>query len=165
MTKRESLMAFGAIATLLSAIAAEAQWVMVARAVSGRIQQMTNKPSNGAGYDVATVILEANPDKVYETAVNSLQSHAGLPSPTKCKKREVKFAKSGQVGSLQAIPLGDKLTQLVIGVQPDRGTAQSHAARGSRRAQGLHRHACELHFGARLVGRLLFDPAGLRARA
>jgi len=114
MTKRKSLMAFGAIATLLSAIAAEAQWVMVARAVSGRIQQMTNKPSNGAGYDVTTVILEANPDKVYETAVNSLQSHAGLPSPTKCKKREVKFAKSGQVGSLQAIPLGDKLTQLVI---------------------------------------------------
>ena len=30
------------------------------------------------------------------------------------KKREVKFAKGGQVASLQAIPLGDKLTRLVI---------------------------------------------------
>jgi len=88
MTKRKSLMAFGAIATLLSAIAAEAQWVMVARAVSGRIQQMTNKPSNGAGYDVATVILEANADKVYETAVNSLQSHAEITITDKNARNE-----------------------------------------------------------------------------
>ena len=138
---------------------------MVARAVSGRIQQMTNKPSNGAGYDVATVILEANPDKVYETAVNSLQSHAGLPSPTKMqetrsevRQKRTSWEPASYSARRQVDPTGDC-------VQPDRGTAQSHAARGSRRAQGLHRHACELHFGARLVGRLLFDPAGLRARA
>ena len=52
------------------------------------IQQMTNKPSNGAGYDVATVILEANPDKVYETAVNSLQSHAEITITDKNARNE-----------------------------------------------------------------------------
>src|SRR5215472_231880 len=115
MTTRKWSMAFAVVAILLSAIAAEAQWVMVARAVSGRIQQMTNKPSNGAGYDVATVVLEANADKVYETAVNSLQSHTEITITDKnAKKREVKFAKGGQVASPQAIPLSDKLTQLVI---------------------------------------------------
>ena len=49
---------------------------------------MTNKPSNGAGYDVATVILEANPDKVYETAVNSLQSHAEITITDKNARNE-----------------------------------------------------------------------------
>ena len=115
MTTRKWLMAFVAVAILLSATAAEAQWVMVARAVSGRIQQMTNKPSNGAGYDVATVVLEADADKVYETAVQSLQGHTEITITEKnAKKREVKFAKGGQVASLQTTPLGDKLTQLVI---------------------------------------------------
>jgi|SRR5215469_1997238 len=115
MTTRKGLIAFAVVAILLSAMPAEAQWVMVARAVSGRIQQMTNKPSNGAGYDVATVVLEANADKVYETAVSSLQRHTEITITDKnANKREVKFAKGEQVASLQAIPLGDKLTQLVI---------------------------------------------------
>jgi hypothetical protein len=124
MTIRKWLVAFVAVASLLSAIAAEAQWVMVARAVSGRVQQMVNKPSTGAGYDVATVVLEANADRVYETAVKSLQAHPEITVTDKnAKKREVKFAKGGQVASLQATPLGDKLTQLVIasnltGAQP-----------------------------------------------
>lgn len=49
---------------------------------------MTNKPSNGAGYDVATVILDADTDKVYETAVNSLQSHAEITITDKNARNE-----------------------------------------------------------------------------
>ena len=49
---------------ILSGVSASAQWVMVARAVSGQIQQMSHKGQNGSGgYDVATVMLEANADK------------------------------------------------------------------------------------------------------
>ncbi len=115
MTTRKWMMAFVPVAMLLSCSAAEAQWVMVARAVSGRIRQMTNKPSNGAGFDVATVLLEANADKVYETAVKSLQGHPEITiTDQNAKRREVKFAKGGQVASMQATPLSDKLTQLVI---------------------------------------------------
>src|SRR5215469_10689870 len=125
MTIRKSFLAITAFAILFSA-GAQAQWVMVARAVSGRIQQMSNKSSNGAGYDVATVVLMANADKVYETALSSLKTnHPEVTiNSTDAKKREIKFSKGPQIASLQATPLGDKLTQLVVasnltGMQPD----------------------------------------------
>src|SRR5512141_390217 len=65
-------------AILFISIGAEAQWVMVAHAVKGRVQQMQQKPDNAAGYDVATLILDAAADKVYQTALKSLQSHADI---------------------------------------------------------------------------------------
>ena len=66
MKLRQWFLALVAVASLFSAVSAQAQWVMVARAVAGRVQQMTNKPANGpGGYDVATVVLMANADKVY----------------------------------------------------------------------------------------------------
>jgi hypothetical protein len=47
---------------LLMSIASHAQWVAVARAVSGRIQHMEQQSADGkGGYDVATVVIEANP--------------------------------------------------------------------------------------------------------
>ena len=117
MTKRKSLMAFGAIATLLSAIAAEAQWVMVARAVSGRVQQMQQTSADGkGGYDVATVVLEANADKVYQTAIQRLQAHSSEVKilAQDARRRLVEFGNGVQNVGMQATPLGDKLTQLVV---------------------------------------------------
>ena len=102
---------------LFAAIAASAQWVAVARAVSGRIQQMQQKSADGkGGYDVATVVIEAPAQKVYETALQRLQAHAAVVTVVKMddKKREVAFTNGVQTASLQANPLGDKLTQLVV---------------------------------------------------
>ncbi len=111
---------------LFAGLGAQAQWVMVARAVSGQVQRMSNKGSNGAGYDVATVVLVANADKVYQTALKSLQAHNNevTITSTDAKKRDIKFSKGEQVASMQATPLGEKLTQLVVasnltGTQPD----------------------------------------------
>ena len=107
-------------------MAAQAQWVMVAKAVSGQVQRMSNKSSNGMGYDVATVVLMANADKVYQTALTSLKTnHPEVTiNSSDAKKREIKFSKGEQIASIQATPLGDKLTQLVVasnltGMQPD----------------------------------------------
>ena len=104
------------IMTMMFSMAAQAQWVMVARAVSGRIQQMSNKSSNGAGYDVATVVLMANADKVYSTALTMLKTnHPEITiNSSDAKKHEIKFSKGPQVASMQATSLGDKLTQLVV---------------------------------------------------
>jgi hypothetical protein len=104
------------MALSFGAVAAEAQWVMVARAVSGRIQQMSNKSPDGSGYDVGTVVLMANADKVYQTALTSLKTNHPEITITSndAKKREIKFSKGTQVASMQATPLGDKLTQLVV---------------------------------------------------
>ena len=65
------------LVVFLTALAAQAQWVAVARAVSGRIQQMQQKSADGkGGYDVATVVIEAPAQKVYETAIQRLQTHS-----------------------------------------------------------------------------------------
>ncbi len=125
MSMRKLVLHLAAVTCVFSAVVAQAQWVMVARAVSGRIQQMTNKPANGTGYDVATVVLMANADKVYQTALKSIQAHPDVTiTSNDAKKREIKFAKGDQVASMQATSLGDKLTQLVVasnltGAQPD----------------------------------------------
>jgi hypothetical protein len=102
---------------LLTAIVAQAQWVAVARAVSGRIQQMAQRSEDGkGGYDVATVVIEAPAEKVYQTALQRLQAHAAAVKVIRQddKKREVAFTNGVQTAGLQANPLGDKLTQLVV---------------------------------------------------
>ena len=94
---------------------ANGQWVMVARAVSGQIQQMSHKGDNGNGYDVATVVLEANADKVYSTALSALKSHPGITvTKNDAKKRRIDFTNGTQDASLQATSLGEKLSQLMI---------------------------------------------------
>ena len=117
MKARNQRIAALATFLLLMTVASQAQWVAVARAVSGRIQQMQQKDANGpGGYDVATVVIEANAQKVYETAVQRLQAHAAEVKVIEqnARKREVAFTSGTQTASLQANPLGDKLTQLVV---------------------------------------------------
>lgn len=88
------LMFFGAA---LGTACANAQWVMVARAVSGQIQQMSHKGDNGNGYDVATVVLEANADKVYSTALSALKSHPGITvTKNDSKKRRIDFTNGAE---------------------------------------------------------------------
>ena len=116
--KSRATYAAAIIAVLLTmTLASQAQWVAVARAVSGRIQQMQQKNANGpGGYDVATVVIEAPAQKVYETAIQRLQAHSAQVKVIEQndKKREVAFTNGAQTASLQANSLGDKLTQLVV---------------------------------------------------
>ena len=125
MTAQKSTLTITAL-LLVMTVCAQAQWVMVARAAAGQIQRMSNKSSNGAGYDVATVVLMANADKVYQTALSSLKTnHPEVTiNSSDAKKREIKFSQGEQVASLQATPLGEKVTQLVVAsnlvpAQPD----------------------------------------------
>jgi hypothetical protein len=126
MTQRgRSAIACIAAALTIGAVGAQAQWVMVARAVAGRVQQISDRSKDGSGFDVATVVLEANADKVYQTAIKDLSARTDLKiSRQDAKKRMVQFTNGVQVASLQATPLGEKLTQLVIAsnltaTQPD----------------------------------------------
>ena len=96
---------------------AQAQWVMVARAVSGRIQRMEQqRTANNGGYDVASVILEAQADNVYDTALKALKAHSDkvTVTSTDAKKMMIKFTDGQQNASLQATSLGPKVTQLMI---------------------------------------------------
>jgi hypothetical protein len=102
---------------LTAAVACQAQWVMVARKASGRIQQMRQQNEGGTGgYDVAVVVIEAKAEKVYEVALQRLQAHADQVKIVKqdAKKQTVSFTNGQITASLQAYALGDKLTQLVV---------------------------------------------------
>jgi len=122
---RKLLLAYIAAALTFGALTAQAQWVAVARAVAGRVQQMSDRSRDGGGYDVATVVLEANADKVYEMAVKNLSARTDVKITSKnARTRIVQFTNGVQVAGMQATPLGEKLTQLVIasnltGTQPD----------------------------------------------
>lgn len=114
ISRTKALLTLG---VLLTALAAQAQWVAVARAVSGRIQQMQQKGANGqGGYDVATVVIEADAQKVYETALQRIEAHSSQVKliENNARRRMVAFSDGTQTASLQANPLGDKLTQLVV---------------------------------------------------
>ena len=113
---------------LLTTISSQAQWVAVARAVSGRIQRMEQQGANGqGGYDVATVVIQANAKNVYETALQRLKAHAGALKVIRedARTRTVAFTNGVQTASLQANTLGDKLTQLVVAstLDPDQKSA------------------------------------------
>jgi hypothetical protein len=116
MTKRTRLaLVCMTVALTMSALSAQAQWVMVARAVAGRVEQMSDRGKDGSGFDVATVVLEANADKVYETAIKNLSARTDVKITKQVAgKRMVQFTNGPQVASLQATPLGDKITQLVV---------------------------------------------------
>ena len=93
-----------ALLAMVAVSTAQAQWVMVARAVSGRIQRMEQqRTANDSGYDVASVILEAKADKVYETALSALKAHADkvTVTSTDANKMMVKFTDGKQTASLQ----------------------------------------------------------------
>jgi hypothetical protein len=116
MTLRVRLILVSVAAVTLLSTSAHAQWVMVAKAVSGRVQQMNQKPANGGdGFDVATVVLEAPAAKVYSTALSALKSHPGITvTQSDDKKHLIEFTNGTQVASLRAQSLGEKISQLVI---------------------------------------------------
>lgn len=115
MSRARSWMAWlAALLLILGATSLEAQWVMAARAARNRIQRMTQKSGSG-GYDVATVILEAAPDRVYDKALKTLKAHPDITiTQDDSKKGKIQFRKSQQLAGLQISQLGDNLTQLVI---------------------------------------------------
>ncbi len=103
-----------ALALLLGAGESAAQWAMVGRAAANRVRRMTQN-SGSQGYDVATVVLEAPAERVYQAAIKTLE---GRPDVTLTKQDskngKIQFRKGDLVAGLQVSPLGDKLSQLVI---------------------------------------------------
>ena len=117
MSPRAKSIVSTVILLLFAANTSQGQWVAVAHAASGRIQQMRQKNANGpGGYDVATVVIEANAQKVYDTAIQRLQAHAPDVKVIDQNRRKltVAFTNGDQTASLQANALSEKATQLVV---------------------------------------------------
>lgn len=117
-----------ALMAVFAADFAQAQWVMLARHVVGRVEQMSQQSpqAGGANYDAAAVMIEVPADKVYAAVVRGVQNNTqGLKITREdADARLVQFTNGQQIAGIKVSPLGDNLTHLLIssahiGNQPD----------------------------------------------
>ncbi|HXQ42933.1 MAG TPA: hypothetical protein VN821_16820 [Candidatus Udaeobacter sp.] len=123
---------FGILLLALSAGAAEAQWVFLARKVIGRVESMQQKPEpDTPTYDVATVVLEANADKVYRTVIETVHAHPGNKIVNQDDlNRQLDVTNGKQTVGIHVFELQDKVSQLMIAsaVKPGQQSPTSYAA-------------------------------------
>ena len=118
----------------LSATGAHAQWVLLARKVIGRVESMTQSPQpNTPRYDVASVMLEANPDKVYQTVLATIASHPDYKIVQRNDATKNLEVSNGKLSAgVHVVALQEKLTQLTIAsVIPPNGPSPTSFAVGN----------------------------------
>jgi hypothetical protein len=110
-----------AVLLLASSGVAQAQWVFLARRALQRINsiaaQVSPSPGPGQGQtaDAATVLLEADADKVYAVAINHARENPELQILWQDDaKRAFAFSKGDQSASLKVSRLGDHLSQILV---------------------------------------------------
>ena len=125
MPTKKSWIAIAMLVVLASPML-EAQWVMVARAASKRVRTMKQTDENGNGYDVATVLLEAPVEKVFETAMTDISKHEGIRiTKVDAPNHTVQFTNGKQSASMMATPLGPKATDLMVATTLSAGQASA----------------------------------------
>jgi len=129
MSYRNSLGIIIAVIVLSAAFEADAQWVFVARRALGRIEQMTqSETKDKPGYDVATVVIEGNADKVYETAIKSIEKARNLRITRRDPiLRTVEFTNGAISAGLKISQVNDTVVHLLIAsvVLPDQPSGTS----------------------------------------
>jgi len=108
----------------LSSSVAHAQWVFVARkalktinSIAGQIQSPSPSPGQEQGQtvDAATVLLEADADKVYATAVKLVKENPELQILWQdTPRRAIAFSKGDQSASMKVSRLDDNLSQILV---------------------------------------------------
>jgi Na+-transporting NADH:ubiquinone oxidoreductase subunit NqrC len=107
--------------SLFSSVIAEGQTVFLARKALGVISRLTS-PSQG--YDVATVLLQAEAGKVYHTAVTLLSENSKFRiTHQDAASRTLEFSDGTQVVSMKASQLQKDTTQLLVASSTAQGKA------------------------------------------
>jgi hypothetical protein len=106
-----------ATVVMLTAPLLEAQWVWVARKAAQRIRNVRQADAAGNGFDVATVLLEAPAEKVYEAALANVRQHQDVKiTRADAATLTVEFTNGKQSASMVATSLGPKATDLLVAV-------------------------------------------------
>jgi hypothetical protein len=106
-----------AIVAVLASGFAEAQWVLVARKVVGRVEQMSqSQGGSGASYDSAAVMLEAPAGKVWDAVLRGLRGNTQGVTVTQENPADhvVQFTNGRQIAGIKVSDIGDNLTHLLI---------------------------------------------------
>ncbi len=118
MTHKTVRWTIAALAALLCYTSvAEAQWVLLGRKALGVINTLSSqgREKAGQGYDVATVLLEADADKVYSTAVDLLKRNPNVTiNYREDAGRVIDFTDGKLLVGMKVSKLEDHLSQLLI---------------------------------------------------
>ena len=99
---------------LVLATSGQAQWVMAARAAKNQINRMSQRSGSG-GYDVATVVIDADPSKVYDKTIELLKTHPEVKIAKEDRQTgTIEIQKGKKVAGFQICALGDNVTQMVV---------------------------------------------------
>jgi hypothetical protein len=91
-----------------------AQWILAAHAAKHEITRLTQKSASG-GFDVATVVLDADPSKVYDRTIERLKTHPEVKITKEDKQTGIiNIQKGKQVLGFQINGLGDNVTQMIV---------------------------------------------------
>jgi hypothetical protein len=114
LTLTGALLGFGL--TLLPSSHAATPWVMLARRAIGRVEQLSQAPKGEQpGFDMATVILNADAAKVYATASGMLRKSQVVHVVAEdAAHRTVQFSNGQRSASITVSDLGTRLSQLVV---------------------------------------------------
>jgi hypothetical protein len=109
-------------------------WGLLASRVIGHVKQLSQKPKQDQpGFDVATVILNANATRVYTTAVSLLRRnqtvHIVAEDP---RGRTVEFSDGTRSASITVSDLGTRLSQILVAsaTKPGENPATPRIAQG-----------------------------------
>jgi hypothetical protein len=96
---------------------ASTPWAMLARRAIGRVEQMSQaQKGEQPGFDMATVILNADAAKVYATAVGMLQKSQVVHIVAEdAAHRTVEFSNGPRSAGITVTDLGPRLSQLMVG--------------------------------------------------
>jgi hypothetical protein len=102
--------------TLLPTSQAATPWALIARRAIGRVEQLSQQPKGDQpGFDVATVILNADAAKVYATAVAMLRKSQRVHILAEdAAHRTVEFGNDQRSAGITVTDLGTRLSQLLV---------------------------------------------------
>ena len=114
--QRHKRISLCALALIVWADIAQAQWVLLARRAIGRVEQMSQTSQDGkTTYDTATVMVDVPVDRVYDTVQRSVRAAQGITITNEDPAaRRIQFTNGTQIAGIQAISFGDNLTQLMV---------------------------------------------------
>jgi len=113
MIRLSRLCALSIALSVLMSSGAYGQTVFLARKALGAIKRHT---SQSQGYDMATVLLQADADNVYRTAVDLLGNNPAVRiTSTDRTGRAVEFTDGGRTISLKVNRIQEDTAQLIVG--------------------------------------------------
>ena len=91
-------------------------WALIARRAIGRVEQLSQPPTGEQpGFDVATVVLNADAAKVYATAVGLLRKNQSVHVVAEdAAHRTVQFSNGTRSAGITVTDLGTRLSQMLV---------------------------------------------------